>query len=237
MHRCISAALGAATAALACLIVTTAASAAPTSFSGTVSNGSCDAGRTVSVSGPSRIEADVSSTSAANTVYAEIVAPSGAVAATGRYDTPGAGTYTIRVCATFESMNPPTLQWSGVYATGPAGESPLASQSESGIPAATQTLSHDIHGRAAVRTHAGLAWFTVSLNPSGTAIVKAFDPVAKKHDVFTGATATFGTNTVRITERGMTLTLVQDGNSDRIVFHSPRFKASGLVVRGGYVVA
>jgi hypothetical protein len=234
MHRCMRAALGAATAALACLVLTGVASAGPTSFSGTVSNGGCDSGRAVSVSGPSRIEAHISSTSAANTVYAEIVAPNGAVT-TGRFDTPGAGTYTMRICSTFDSMNPPTLQWSGVYATGPAGQSALSSQGQ--VFAAAQTLSHDIHGKAAIWTRAGLAWFTVKLNQSGTATVRVFNPVLKQRSVFTGATAIFGTNAVRIAGHGMTLTLVQSGSTNRIVFHSLRFKASGMVVRGGYVIA
>jgi hypothetical protein len=134
-------------------------------------------------------------------------------------------------------MNPTTLQWSGVFATGPAGQSALASQAQSEVFAAAQTLSHDIHGKAAIRTRAGLAWFTVRLNEDGAATVNVFNPVLKKHYIFTGATATFGTNTVRISEHGMTLTLVQGGAVDRIVFHSLRFKASGMVVRGGYVVA
>jgi hypothetical protein len=237
MHRCIRAALGAATAALACLVFRGVSSAAPATFAGTVANGGCDSGHAVTVSGPSRIEAHISSTSPANTVYTEIVSPSGSVAATGRYDTPASGTYNIRVCSTFDAMNAPTLEWSGVYATGPAGQSALTSQAQNGVFAATQTLSHDIHGTAAIRTRAGLAWFTVKLDQNGAATVKVFGPALKKHYLFTGATATFGTSTVRITQGGMTLTLVQVGGSDRIVFHSLRFKASGMVVRGGYVVA
>jgi hypothetical protein len=237
MQRRARAAIAAATAGLACLGLAAVASAAPATFSGTVANGGCDSGHAVTVSGPSRIEAHISSTSPANSVFAEIVAPSGSVAATGRYDTPAGGTYSIRICSSFDTMNSPTIEWSGVFATGPAGQSALSTQAQGGVFAAKQTLPRDVHGTAAIRTRSGLAWFTVKLNQNGEATVKVFGPALKKGFSFTGATATFGAHTVRITEGAMTLTLVRVGGSDRIAFHSPRFKASGMVVRGGYVVA
>lgn len=237
MHRRMRAALVAATAALSCLVAAGVASAEPTSFSGTVANGGCDQGHTVTVSGASRIEAQIGSTSATGEVYAEVVSPSGAVVSTGRYDTPGAGTYTIRICSTYDAINPPTLEWSGVYATGPAGQSALPAQAQAETFAARQTLSHDLHGKAAIKTRAGLAWFTLKLNQNGTATVKAFNPILKKSYLFTGAVATFDASGVRITSDGMTMTLALQGATQRIVFHSLRFKASGMVIRGGYIVA
>src|SRR3954454_10460077 len=79
------------------------ASADNGSYSGTVANGACATVRNVSVPGASRIEVAVSSTAQNNTqVLAEILTPSGEVVAGGsyaQYDTPGAGMYTVRVCA------------------------------------------------------------------------------------------------------------------------------------------
>ena len=234
MHRRIRAALVAATAALSCLAAAGVASAAsPTPFSGTVANGGCDSGHAVTVSGPSRIEAQISSTSATGEVYAEIISPSGNVDSTGRYDTPGGGTYTIRVCSYYDAVNPPTLEWRGIYGTGPAGQSPLSSPAQP--LSARQTASHDIHGKAAIRTRAGLAWFTVKLNPDGSATVKVFNPALRKSFRFTGAT-TFGATAVRIATHGMTMT-VAHRTAQRIAFHSRHFKAKGMVVRGGYVIA
>jgi hypothetical protein len=77
----------------------------------------------------------------------------------------------------------------------------------------------------------------VKLNQTGGATVKVFNPIAKKTYLFTDATAMFGASGVRITTHGMTITLAELGGTQRIVFHSLRFKASGMVVRGGYVVA
>ena len=237
MHRRIRAALVAATAALSCLAAAGVASAAPpTSISGTVANGGCDSGHAVTVTGPSRIEAHVSSTSATGQVYAEIVSPSGNVDATGRYDTPGSGTYTVRVCSTYDEINPPTLDWRGIYATGPAGQSPFPPQAQAVPLSARQTGMHDIHGKAAIRTRAGLAWFTVKLHQDGSATVKVFDPVLKRSYLFTGAATTFGASAVHMTAHGMTMT-VAHRTTQRIVFHSHRFQAKGMVVRGGYVIA
>lgn len=234
MHRrlCV---LGASAAAVTCLTLAGAAQAAqPTAISGTVPNGGCDAARTVPVSGPSRIEVEVASTSAANSVFGEIVAPDGRVVAAGAYDTPSGGAYAIRVCSTFDTMDPPSMQYTGRYATGPAGQ-PALPRSQA-VFATQATTSHDVHGAGAIRTRAGLAWFTVKLDKSGMAIVKVLDPRTKKHYLFTGATVSFGTNAVRITGNGMTLTLVQSGATERIVFHSLRFRASGKVIRGSYTI-
>src|SRR4051812_14860789 len=104
--------------AAGCLAVAAPASANPDPISGSVANGGCVTGRTVSVTAPSRIEATTSSTAQnATSVYAEIVGPDGKVIAGGSfasYDTAGGGSYQIRVCATFQQQNPPTLQYSGL---------------------------------------------------------------------------------------------------------------------------
>jgi hypothetical protein len=97
-------------------------------------------------------------------------------------------------------------------------------------------VTRDVHGSGAIRTRAGLAWFTVRLSQSGAATVKVFDPMLRQHFLFTGATVSFGTNSVRITTGTMTLTLSRLGSSERVSFHSLRFRASGKVVRGGYII-
>jgi hypothetical protein len=44
------------------------------------------------------------------------------VSDTGGYDTPGAGTYGVRVCSQGDPMDPATMQYTGVLGTGPAGQ-------------------------------------------------------------------------------------------------------------------
>lgn len=235
MHRRIGV-LCASAAAVASLALAGAASAAPTSFSGTLPNGGCDTARSVTVSGPSRIDADVSSTTASPTsVYVEILRPDGGVAANGSYDTPGAGVYSVRVCKWYEGMDPPTIQYTARYATGPAGQ-PALPQAQAGVLGATATVSNSIHGSGAVTTRSGLAWFTITLNSQGLGTVKVFDPVRRTHLLFTGAAVRFGTGTVRITMGRMTLVLHHAGAAERVSFLSPHFRTSGKVVRGGFVV-
>lgn len=227
--------LCASAAAVTCLTLAGSASAAPASFSGTVPNGGCDTARTVTVSGPARIEIEVASTSAAVTAFGEIVTPGGAVAATGSYDTPAGGAYAVRVCTQYSAIDPPSLQYTATFATGPAGQ-PALPRTQGAVLATTTTLSRDVHGSGAIRTRAGLAWFTVKLDRAGAATVRVYDPRASRHYVFRNSTVTFLTSGVRITRGGMTLTLLQRSASDRVVFSSPRFRAHGTVVRGGYLI-
>lgn len=221
--------------ALTCLVLAGAAQAQPTQFSGVVPNGGCGSDRSVTVSGPSRIEAHVASTAGAANVYAEIVSSSGAVLGTGQYDTSSGGTYGIRVCSYYDDENGPYLQWSGEYGTGPAGQ-PALPRTVGQVLAATTTLAHNVHGSVAIRTRGGLAWFTVKLD-RGLGVVKVYDPQLRKHFLYTRAHVTFGTNLVSMREGGMMLTLRErSGSTSTIAFRSPRFRASGRVVRGNYLI-
>ena len=228
-------------AAVASLALAGTANADPSSFSGSVANGGCDSARSVAVSGPSRIDAQVSSTTASPTSESvQILRPDGSVAATDNYDTPGGGTYAVRVCKAYESLDPPTIQYTVRYATGPAGrpalpQAPAQPQPQGGVLGATATLHNSAHGTGAVMTRSGLAWFTVKLGSTGR--VKVYDPVHKRHLLYTNAAVKYGASTVRITTGRMTLTIDQSGASDRLAFRSPHFKTSGKVVRGGFTVA
>ena len=223
-------------AAVAAMALAGAASADPTSFSGSVANGGCDSAHTVTVNGPSRIDAQVSSTTASpSSESVQILRPDGSVAATDSYDTPGGGNYAIRVCKTFESMDPPTVQYTARYATGPAGKPALPqgqADSAGGVLGATATLTNSVRGSAAVKTRSGLAWFTGRLNARHLGVVKVFDPAHKRQLMYTNTTVKFGTSTVRMSVGGMTLTIDQGGATQHIAFRSPHFKTSGKVVRG-----
>jgi hypothetical protein len=127
------------------------------------------------------------------------------------------------------------MQYTAMYATGPAGQPALPRQ-QGQVLGVTTTLSHGIHGSGAIRTHSGLAWFTVSLGANGLATVKVFNPVSKQHMLFTRAHVAFGKTTVRIARGTMKLTLLESGVSQRITFRSPKFRASGWVVRGNFIV-
>jgi hypothetical protein len=234
MFRRISA-LGASAAALTCLILAGSAQAAPTTWSGTVANGSCTATRDVAVSGPSRIEIRVSSTSASEHVYGQIVRPDGSTAANGSYDTPNGGTYAVRVCSVADLQDPPTMQFQAIFASSPAGQHALP-QAQGEVLGTTTVLSHSIHGTGAIRTHSGLAWFTVKLGPTGLATLTVYNPVAKTHMLFTRAHVSYGKTTVRITHGTMKLTLLQSGVSEKIMFRSPRFRTSGWVIKGNFIV-
>jgi hypothetical protein len=238
MHRRMSACAGAAAAALACMAFAGGASAAPTTYSGTVANGGCAGTRTVTVSGPSRIDAEVSSTSAADTAYAEILAPDGSVAASGAYasyDTKSGGAYSIRVCTWYSHIDPRTLQFDAIYATGPAGQSALP-RPQGGVLGATTTLSRDIHGTGAIATHRGLAYFTVRLKANGAAVVRVYDPRANRHYAFTNAGVRWLANGVSLSQGRMTMRVLEGSTTERIVFRSPRLHASGRVVKGGYLI-
>jgi hypothetical protein len=226
--------LGAASA-LACIVLTGVANAEPTTYTGTVPNGGCDGQRIVTVSGPTRIEAEVGSTDAANHVFAYILDQNQRAVAEGSYDTTSAGTYYIRICAWYDHISPPTLQFTARYATGPAGQ-PALPRAQGGVLGATTTLQRDVYGTGAIRTKAGLAWFKVSVGPTGVATVRVYNPRANTHSTFTGARVVYGTNAVRIVRGAMRLTISQIGSTERITFTSSRFKASGKVVRGGYII-
>ena len=230
--------LGASAAVVSCLTLVGTAQAA-TSYSGTVRNGGCDSNqRVVAVTGASRIDAEVSSTSAANTAYAAVVAPNGDVVASGSsvsYDTPGGGAYSLRVCTWYSHIDPPSLQYTATYATGPAGQ-PALPRTSGGVLGANTTLSRSVHGAGAIRTGHGLAYFTVRLKSNGAAIVRVYNPRANTHSVFSNAGVHYLSNGVSFTQGRMTMRLVQGGSVERIVYRSPHFKASGTVVRGSFLI-
>jgi hypothetical protein len=102
------------------------ASAATTQISGSFLNGGCSPSYRVTVTSPSRIEASVATTSASELYLVSIVDSSGRiVSATGVYDTPGAGTYNVRVCSQGDLLDPLTMKYTGLIGTGPAGQEAL----------------------------------------------------------------------------------------------------------------
>src|SRR5207248_2992440 len=161
-------------AAAVCAIFASGALADTSSISGSVPNGGCDADRAVPVAGPSRIEIQVSSTSADNSVIGEIVAPDGRVVAAGAYDTPGGGSYAVRVCSMGSSVDPPTIEYKGLIGTGPPGQPALRGAAQpqptgGSLGASTTTLKQTVAGRGAIMTRSGLAWFTLhTLNGRAT---------------------------------------------------------------------
>jgi hypothetical protein len=230
-----------AAAATACLAFAGSAAAGTASFSGTVANGGCDAARAVPVSAPTRIEVALASTAQDNTnVLAEIVAPSGQVVGGGSrvaYDTPGAGNYSIRVCAVYQAQSPPSLQYSGLLGTGPAGQAVLSGPEQpqpavGGVLGVQTFVGHRVSGHAAILTRSGLAWFTVRTASNGKATLRIFDPMHRVTRLVKGMTTTVSDKTIRVTGHGLKL-VVQTRGKDRISFTSSRFKATGRVVRGG----
>jgi len=232
----------------ACLAFAGSASAATASFSGTVANGGCTTARTVPVSAASRIAVTLASTAQNNTnVFAEIVAPDGTVVAgagsDAAYDTPGGGTYSVRVCAAHQAQSPPQLQYSGLVGTGPAGKpvlvGPPQPQPQAGFGAvlgARTTIGPRVSGKVAVATRAGLAWFTVVTKSNATMTLRFFDPIHRVSRLVKGLTATSSGNTVRITGHGLVLA-VRKGTHERVSFRSSRFTTSGKVVRGRMQIA
>jgi|GEM_PF-4356088 len=231
--------------ASACLAFAGSASAATSNFSGTVANGGCASARTVPVSSASRIAVTLASTAQNNTnIFAEIVAPDGRVVAGGgsgaRYDTPGGGTYSVRVCSVYEAQSPPQLQYSGLLGTGAAGQNvltgPAQPQPQAGTGAVLgvqTTIGPSVGGKAAIKTRAGLAWFTVVTSRNATMTLRFVDPIHHVSRLVKGLNATSSGNTVRITGHGLILAL-RKGAHERISFRSSNFKASGKVVRGGF---
>jgi hypothetical protein len=117
-----------AVAAAAFFAIGGAASAAPTQISGSFPNGGCSSTHRVTVTSPTRIETSVSTTSASELYTVSVVDAAGrTVSDTGAYDTPGAGTYGVRVCSQGDALDPATMQYTGLLGTGPAGRPALLS--------------------------------------------------------------------------------------------------------------
>lgn len=231
-------------AAAAFLAFAGSAAAGTNPFSGTVGNGSCSTARDVTVSAASRIEVALSSSAQDNTnVLAEIVAPDGRTVAAGssaKYDTPGGGTYSIHVCATYEEQNPPQIQYSGLIGTGPAGQPVLTGPAQpqpatGGVLGAQATISPTVSGKAAIRTPVGLAWFTVTTGENAKVTLRYLNPLRHSTRLVRGLTATSSGNTVRITGHGLVLVL-RKGATQRVSFRSSSFSASGKVVRGRFLI-
>lgn len=224
-------------AVAACLTFAGAGLAGTTSISGTVANGGCDAARPVPVSGASRIEVTVSATTESGHVFGEIVRPDGSVAAQGTFDTPSGGAYSVRVCSQFESMDPPQIRYSGLIGTGPAGQPALPRQ-QGQVLGESIVIGHLAQGTGAIRTSAGLAWFTVRLGDNNRVTLRMFNPLTRQHAVLTGLRASFKSrDKVNITGKGIRLVVIDTGRFDRLTFRSARLKVSGIVVRGDYNVA
>ncbi len=110
-------------AAAAFFVITGTASAAPRQISGSFANGGCSTTQRVTVTGPSRIQVSVSTTSASQTDMTLIVDSSGRIVSdTGAFDTTHAGTFGVRVCSLGDPMDPATMQFTGLLSTGPAGQ-------------------------------------------------------------------------------------------------------------------
>ncbi len=237
MHVLRRASVAAIAVAAGLLVYAAAGLAGTSSISGSVPNGGCDGARPVSVDGPSRIEVEVSSTSADNTVVGEIVAPNGNVVATGSYDTPSGGDYSIRVCSLGSSLDPPQLQYSGMIGTGPAGQAVLhgAAQpqpSTGGVLGATTTLKI-ASGKGAIMTRSGLAWFTLSTTDA-RATLRVYDPIHRTTRMIKGLHAAYGSSSVILTGNGVRFVLVHTGAKNRITYRSSAFTAGGKVVRGAF---
>jgi hypothetical protein len=186
----------------------------------------------------------VSSTAHNNTnVLAEIVASDGTTVAGGSsaaYDTPGGGTYSVRVCSVHEAQNPPQIQYSGLIGTGPAGQPvltgpPQPQPAAGGVLGAQAIISPIVSGKVAIRTPVGLAWFTVATASNATMTLRYVDPLHHSTRVVRGLTATSSGSMVRITGHGLVLVL-HKGAKERVSFMSSRFAASGKVVRGRFLI-
>jgi hypothetical protein len=225
-------------AVMACLAFAGSASAAIDPFSGTVANGSCGPTRAVAVSGPSRIEVAVSGTAQdSNSVLAEIIAPNGKLVAgpsNVAFDTPGAGSYSVRVCITYAEQNPPQVQFTGQIGTGPAGHAVLTGATQPPPAVGVGTKPIVVNGKAAVMTRSGLAWFTVATAPNATMTLRIVDPVHHVTRSVKGLKGTMSGTTLRIAGKGLKLVLVKTSAGNRVAFSSSGFTATGKVVRGGF---
>jgi hypothetical protein len=226
-------------AGLAFLVWTGSALAGTTQISGTFPNGGCGQTHNVFVGGPSRIDAAVSTTSASNRYWIEIVDGNGNIlSANGSYDTKSGGQYGVRVCSPHDLQDPNAMQYSGEIGTGPAGQPALPQQQAQfsfGVLGKTTTVKSRIIGHGAIITKHGLAWVTVRATDLGQVRVRVDSVGSRVHLNYTsGMRAVFGSSTVRITGHALVLTLVDRGSHDPIAIKSSRLKASGRVVRGGF---
>jgi hypothetical protein len=226
-------------AGLAFLVWTGSALAATTQISGTFPNGGCGQTHVVTVSGASRIDVAVSTTSASNRYWIEILDANGNVrSANGSFDTTSGGTYRVRVCSPGDLQDPNPMQYSGEIGTGPAGQPALPQQQGQfsfGVLGKTTTIRSTFVGHGAILTRSGLAWVTVRADNAGHVRVRVDDASRRIHLNFTsGMHASFGASSVRIAGHGLALGLVDRGSNDHIAIKSSRLKASGRVVRGGF---
>lgn len=235
----LAAALMAAVTALA-----SSAGAATQQISGSVPNGGCGPTHPVPVGSASRIEVSVAMNSESGQYEAVIVDGAGRpVSVTGSYDTPGAGAYGVKICHTGNSADPAVMDYTGLIGTGPAGQPALPRQS-GGVAGAFTTfkpakkLVRSANGRGAVRTRSGLAWLTVHANNAGKATVRIDLANRGLHLGYTrGMRATFGATMVRVVGHGLKVVVLQNGLIERMSIRTSSLKASGKVVRGGFVVA
>jgi hypothetical protein len=175
---------------------------------------------------------------------AQIIAPNGVVLATGSYDTSGGGNYAVRVCSAGAGMNPAQMQYSSLIGTGPAGlpvlqgpRQPQPSLDTGGVLGVSATLTtKTVSGKGVIMTRAGLAWFTLS-TVNGVTHLRVSDRVHHTVRLVKGVQVASGSGIVRLTGNGLSFVLVQHGTSNRIVFSSSRFKASGKVVRGRFHIS
>jgi hypothetical protein len=202
--------------------------ASTVSINGSMANGGCGPVQAVAVPGPSRIVVHVSATAAENgppqtgAVYTQILNSSGVVLASGptEYNAAGPGSYGVRVCAAANPENPKQLQYSGDISVLAPG-----------------TLVSTATGKAGIRAHAAMVWFTVNAK-RGHASFRVDDRLHGVHlGASTGLKATLGVNRVTITGKGMSLVVTGHGVQQHIVFHSRTYSVGGAVVRGAITIA
>jgi hypothetical protein len=225
--RLVGSALTVAVAASA-VFASTGLAAENVSIQGSMPNGGCGPIKPVNVAKPSRIVVRVSATAAENgspstgPVYPQILNSSGVVLASGPtvYNAASPGNYGVQVCATANSENPNMIQYSGEISLLAPG-----------------TLVSTATGKAGVRAHATIVWFTVNAT-RGHVSMRVDDSRHKVHlGSSTGLKATLGVNRVVISGNGMTLVVTGHGVQQHVVFHSRTYNASGLVLRGGITIA
>jgi hypothetical protein len=198
------------------------------SIHGSMPNGGCGPVKSVTIAKPSRIVIQVSATAAetgppsTGPIYVKILNSSGAILASGptEFNATGAGSYGVQVCAAANTENPSVLQYSGDISILAPG-----------------TLVSTATGKAGVRAHATIVWFTVNAT-RGHVSMRVDDALHKVHlGASTGLKATLHVNKVTITGKGMTLVLTGHGIQQHIVFHSRTYSVNGAVLRGGITIA
>jgi hypothetical protein len=208
--------------------VATGLAAGTVPIQGSMANGGCGPVQSVNVPAPSRIIVHVSATAAENgppatgAVYTQILDSSGTVLASGptEYRATGAGSYGVRVCAAANPENPSTLQYSGNIS----------------VLAPTMLVS-TATGKAGVRAHSTIVWFTVNAKKGGQVSMRVDDALHKVHlGASTGLKAMLSVNKAVITGKGMTLVVTGHGVQQHIVFHSRNYSVSGRVLRGAITI-